>query len=579
LSVPKKADVVVVGGGGAGLCAAIAAAEEGASVTLVSKTPVGLGTCTTYAGGGFTLAAGGVTPQEHREMTLDIGRHLNDKDLVTVLSEEGAAAIERLQSYGVPLAVRKGGASVTEAPRPLMRGEPITANLRERAGKLGVEMLSGWMVTSVLRGDDDSAEGSSIEGSSIEGSSIEGSSIEGSSIEGSSVEGSSIEGSSVEGSSVEGSASAGCSGVALVDVKTGRMASIACGAVVLACGGGGRIYSRTDNPVRTTGDGYLLGHRLGLSFRDMEFVQFYPMGFADEGFSTWMIGLHIIDSARLTDESGHEFLRDYYEEWGISSGREANLYCRDRAAIAIARRWAEGGEALLHVEDIPDEEWDMDPYLAALKRLFPRGRKPSDGPVRVAPIQHYMSGGLVIDTNGRTAVPGVFACGEVTGGVDGANRIGGNALTNVAVFGLRAGKAAAAYSQSQAVTHSQSQAVTHSRSQAVTHSRPDEPHHQPAVVGVSESTPDDISPISPRELRARIQGIADKYLGPIRTKPGLEQAIRHLEQVKPHLEDRRDDLLVALENESLWLTAKLVATAALSRTESCGVHFVTSPPS
>jgi len=523
LSVPKKADVVVVGGGGAGLCAAIAAAEEGASVTLVSKTPVGLGTCTTYAGGGFTLAAGGVTPQEHREMTLDIGRHLNDKDLVTVLSEEGAAAIGRLQSYGVPLAIRKGGASVTEAPRPLMRGEPITANLRERAGKLGIEMLSGWMVTSV-----------------------------------------------------EGSASAGCSGVALVDVNTGSMATIACGSVVLACGGGGRIYSRTDNPVRTTGDGYRLGHRLGLPFRDMEFVQFYPMGFADEGFSTWMIGLHIIDSARLTDESGHEFLRDYYEEWGISSGREANLYCRDRAAIAIARRWAEGGEALLHVEDIPDEDWDTDPYLAALKRLFPRGRRPSDGPVRVAPIQHYMSGGLVIDTHGRTAVPGVFACGEVTGGVDGANRIGGNALTNVAVFGLRAGKAAAAYSLSRAVTHDQSEAVTHDQSQAVTHSRPGEPHHQPAGVGVSDSTPGDISP---RELRARIQGIADKYLGPIRTKPGLEQAISDLEQVRPHLKNRRNDLLVALENESLWLTAKLVATAALSRTESCGVHFVTSPPS
>jgi len=492
--------VVVVGGGAAGLCAAIAARSEGAQVVLVSKTPVGLANCTTYAGGGFTLAAGGMTLDEHRQVTWETGRLLPVPELLDALVTQAPALVARLRSYGVPYRERRGGISTAPFSRhPLLGGEVLTRALRDHASSLGVTLVSGHAVTALA----------------------------------------------VERERVVG--------METLELRTGRAGYLPAGAVVLATGGGGRGYGRTDNPVRTTGDGYRLLYELGLPFQDMEFVQFYPLGLDEPGFPRWMLGLHLIDLVPLTNSRGERFLEPLLSAWGLSSGNEANLVARDRAALAVAGEYRQGRAVYLHLDEVPAERW-AHPQLAYIARLYPRHRKPADGPVRVSPIQHYFSGGVCVDSVGQTAISGLYACGEVTGGVDGANRVGGNALTNCVVFGHRAGMAAAAGAHREGAVREP--ARTLERCQSWTR---DEDGHAPST------------------LRLRLQRLADSRLGPIRDPEGLDAARSELHDLGDQLGRLRAgnarELAEAFEVAGLWTTLALVCAGATARRESRGVHF------
>jgi succinate dehydrogenase/fumarate reductase flavoprotein subunit len=174
----------------------------------------------------------------------------------------------------------------------------------------------------------------------------------------------------------------------------------------------------------------------------MKFVQFYPIGSGPDVGTTWMMDAGILDHARLTDGDDSEFVPGLFEEWGISSGREANKFERDRLSQAIERRRQETGRVVLHFEEVP-EELRQHERLRHNTRLVGGNHSNPWQPVEVAPVQHFMSGGTAVDACGQTGVPGLLACGEVTGGAHGANRVGGNALTELTVFGLRAGKKAA----------------------------------------------------------------------------------------------------------------------------------------
>lgn len=494
-------DVVVIGGGGAGLCAAVAARAAGARVVLLTKTPAGMANCTAYAAGGFTLGVEGFAPERHRALTWETGRFLSDPRLLDVFSTEAPRRVLELCRYGVRVDLRRGGASVAgHAPSPGTGGMGMTLPLVRWAREHGVEIRERVVATGLLLDDS------------------------------------------------------GVTGVEYVDLISGDVGCMAAGAVVVATGGAGRLYGRTDNPVRTTGDGYALLYAAGLPLVDMEFVQFYPLGFAEEGFPTWFIPLEILDYTYLTNSAGERFLDPQLRSWGISSGREANLFARDRCAVAVARELEAGREVFLHLEALTPEQW-RDPLPAALRRHFPARRDPAAGPVRVAPVQHYFSGGVVINDRGETEVPGLYACGEVTGGVDGANRIGGNSLTNITVFGLRAGEAAAEWGRGRR---------RDVRGATATGAR----------VARWRANQTDVTPAG---VKKRLNAVADRLLGPLRSGAGLREALAAIEELSgllPLMRVRsRRDLLDALEAQSLVQVAELVARAALAREESRGVHF------
>lgn len=511
----NSVDVVVVGGGGAGLLAAIAAREAGAEVMVISKSLLGRGNCTALSGAGFTAAVGGIAPEQHFQLTVSTGRQLNQVELVELMAREGAAALERLERYGVKLKVGRGHATagLGEAP-DAARGVSITLPLARKAVELGVKVREKAMVTAIHMAED------------------------------------------------------GPRGVQLWDASRGVMEEVGCSAVVVATGGAGWIYRATDNPVHTTGDGYALLLRLGVPLRDMEFVQFYPLGFDEPGMPRWMIDLGVVDHCRLTDSDGREFLKEKFPEWGISSGRQANTVARDRCSVEVAKA-CRRGEVLLHLEELDLSRVTLDwerASLGAIYRMYLRhpkglGVEGERRPVRVAPIEHYFCGGAVIDSRCGTGVPGVYACGEVTGGVDGANRVGGNALTNLAVFGYRAGESAAEFALAR---------KGKPRTVALRVEEGGELAHPPSS---------DPNGFRVSMLEAELRELCDRYLGPLRDRQSLLEMLDRLEGLEERAGKLRlesaGEVLRGLELRNMILTARVVALAALLREESRGVHYRT----
>lgn len=506
-----ETDVLVIGGGGAGLIAACEARTRGLGVILATKARAGYASSTTYAGGGFSFPYGKVSAEEHRRKTLETGRGLNLSHMLDLIILEAPRYMERLQEFGVELDFRDGGATVSPyGISPAASGTGLTLPLVRHAQRLGVRVLHSTMVTGLFLNESR------------------------------------------------------CTGARTLNTRTGTLGSISARAVVLATGGLGRLYSRTDNPVRTTGDGYALAAQLGLPLVDMEFVQFYPMSFSEPGFVVWMVPLDLVDYAPVTDERGTPFLQDLWKDWGIKNGAEANLYTRDRSSLAIAQKWREGRKVLLHVQQVPAEVWESRRGWG-VRRQFPRHRKPSDGPVEVRPLQHYAPGGVRVDSMCRTGIPGLLAAGEVTGGTDGANRVGGNALSMTVVHGFKAAEAAESHIHNTAFRVE------------------DKNHHTHPADQLAQTWERQTEGISPKEMKDRINQISDMALGPLRNRQDLEQVLQELDTLERLAKDIRArtprEVAEGYEALNLLLVGRLVARAALERSESRGVHFREDYPS
>ncbi len=491
------ADVLVIGGGGAALIAACRCRELGASVTLLSKKRPGVASCTAYAGGGFTAPLEQMPPEEYGETILRAGRGLNDRRMVEVMASEAESAFDHLQNWGVDFHRRRGSASVSgEIDNPLLRGTGLTFPLVRRAGELGVKMVHPFSVTSLLQEQP----------------------------------------------------GAPVSGVRGVDAG-GRVCSVRGRSVILATGGAGYLYGRTDNPAGITGDGYALALAAGSPLRDMEFVQFYPLGPAREG-ATWFMDTDVLDSLRLTDGNGEEFLPQLMQQWNLSSGAELNLYARDRLSVALQRRRQTTGSVILHLEEA-GEDLRRDRECAHLAALMSGDRTDPWRPVEVAPVQHFFCGGIAADEWGATGVDNLYACGEVVGGAHGANRVGGNALTELMVFGLRSGEAAAdnAGKISGGANPYSGDMFT------------------PEGIDIGEIA--DVGPVCAGEPEweysfPRLRRAVDAQLGPARSGVGLQECLRW----SAHLA------------RSAWSTGRLpavtalaIAASGLARQESRGCHW------
>jgi succinate dehydrogenase/fumarate reductase flavoprotein subunit len=497
-------DVLVIGGGAAGLRTAIEARRSKVDVLLVSKTPPGLGNCSAYAGGGFQGPLGKLTPEEHFERTMKGGKFLNNRRLVETMSRDARSRLMELREFGVELETGDGTASVSG--QFMMSGTGLTFPLVDFARSSGVRMMQNIVAARLCKA----------------------------------------------GSSVVGAVG--------VNRLNGEVVGFQAKSTVLACGGAGQIYARTDTPVGTTGEGYAMAYEAGARLLDMEFVQFFPFGLVEKGLPMFLFNPGVVEMGRLANNRGEEFLKAA----GYSPGRDF-IQHRDTLSRLIWTEIHEGRgdqEAVLLDLSAPQQtQYSLNRLgdFDEIKRKWLSGFDLASRSLHIAPLVHYFMGGIEIDEDGRTNLPALYAAGEVTGGIDGANRLGGNALTNTVVFGARAGRAAAEHARTSTFEAVDSWV------------RELEEH-------VSELGKRTLGAGSrPREIRRRLQRMMVKNVGVIRTREGLESALDCIRELRNDLSrmPARDswELGGALEVEAMLTTAEMVAKCASERTESRGAHY------
>jgi fumarate reductase (CoM/CoB) subunit A len=386
--------VLVIGSGGAGVRAAIEASQYGDTL-LVSKTIVGKGGCTTMAEGGFNAVlreadSCGI----HFEDTMKGGAYLNDPELVNILVREAPLRMGDLVKWGAvfdftdsdEVAQRPFGGQ--RFPRTCYAGDrtghEMMTTLVERLNGTDVTTLQEYTVIDLLKDGDRMI------------------------------------------------------GAMALDEK-GNLLLIKADSTILATGGGTRVFDISTNSSSGTGDGFAIGYRAGAELIDMEMIQFHPTGAV---FPYDARGRLVTEAVRgeggvLLNTKGERFMKRYDPE-------RMELSTRDVVARAIATEILEGrgtanGGVYLDVTHLPREQIETR-LPVMLEQFLKFGVDIRVTPMEVAPTAHHVMGGLRITPEGRTTLPGLFACGEVAGGVHGANRLGGNALADTQVFGKRAGE-------------------------------------------------------------------------------------------------------------------------------------------
>ncbi|MEW6524435.1 MAG: FAD-binding protein [Bacillota bacterium] len=516
-----RTDVLVIGGGAAGVRAAIAVAEKGLSVMCLSKAPISRSGITPVAGEGIEAAvAPGDSPRHHYEDTVKAGRGLADEVLVNAMAQEATPRIEDLLSYGTRFKKNPDG-TLAQSPRP---GQKHARNLFLMGG--------GWgLMASLFR------KAGSLPGLVIR------------------------EDTQVLRLVTSGSRVAGA---VVLDVRTGAVFGVEAKATILASGGYEELWPVTDCPPECTGEAMLMAARLGGELIDLEMVLYYPtvivFPLAARG---WMVQYEYIINpdilgGRLINVHGEQFVKGFP--------------ARDELIMAINREIAEGrgtahGGVYADLTNSPygREELTrrMEAWLNQFRNLRQVGIDLRDQMVEMAPAAHYCLGGIGIDEYGRTGMEGLWAAGEVTGNVHGANRLSGNALTETQVFGYRAAADAVAWAAGQDWPGGDFQA------------------------GVAEEIKNIARWTSAREglrpiqLKRRLQEIMGKWVAFDRNETFLKNALAALDELEPELAKLRVDghrrycqeVREAHEVLHMIPLARAVIAAGLERKESRGHHM------
>jgi succinate dehydrogenase/fumarate reductase flavoprotein subunit len=219
-------------------------------------------------------------------------------------------------------------------------------------------------------------------------------------------------------------------------------------AVLLASGGAGGLFKRTDCPLRTTGDGYHIAFEAGASLRDMEFCQFFPLALAEPDAPALLVDGKVVWEGKIVNTVGEDVPAKHKV-----TERPYIAKSRDLLSRAMMREVHDGfgmdGAVLLDAREVVKNGEPDDWYGMANNKYYREKLKADERLIRIAPLSHFTMGGVVANTHGETGIPGLIVAGEVMGGIHGANRHGGNALTDVTVFGVRAAQRAVDYAKTQ----------------------------------------------------------------------------------------------------------------------------------
>jgi succinate dehydrogenase/fumarate reductase flavoprotein subunit len=494
-----KTDVLVIGGGGAGLRAALAARDEGLDVALVSKTPIGKSTCTQLSGGAFSVASRSLTREAHYEYSLLTGRGLNQRDFLRALVDEAPERIRELEGFGLKGEWRTGRYT-TYGQAPVW-GNPIVEVLRDTAQGKGVSLRPWVMVFELLK----------------------------------------------DGGKIIGALG--------FHSRTGENIGISARAVVLANGGGGALYPRNDNPVRTTGDGFALAYEAGCALRDMEFVQFIPIGLAEPGKPSNLLAPSLADAGLVLNSQGENILQKY----GIFD-KPVAVRCRDTFSRAVAFEEREGKEVFLDLTFLAEATWPRDHMASSQRGMLARIYACREKPLRISPTCHFFMGGVATTVEGETGIPGLFAAGEVVGGVHGANRMGGNALSEILVFGYRAGRKAGQFAGNTPGSERDWKRV--------------EEVGREAFEKIRYSS----TGTAPRDLRRKFGKTLWEHAGIIRDQRSLRRALKDFaqmeqEEIPAARLSAPKEILEKMEMKGALRVGEMIARSALFREESRGAHY------
>ena len=541
-------DVIVIGAGGAGLRAAIEAAAQGVSVGLVCKSLLGKAH-TVMAEGGIAAALGNVWPEDnwqvHFRDTMRGGKMLNNWRMAQLHAQEAPERVLELERWGALFDRTKDG-------RILQRdfGGHRYARLAHVGDRTGLEMIRTLQYHGIHQGIDVYME-CTIARLLKDGERV--------------------------------------SGAVGYWRPHGKVVLFKAKAIVLATGGIGKAWKITSNSWEYTGDGHALALWAGADLIDMEFVQFHPTGMV---WPPSVRGILVTEGVRgdggmLKNNQGERFMFNYIPEFfkgetadnedeadrwyddKKSNRRTPDLLPRDEVARAInaemkAGRGSPHGGVYLDIASRRTADY-IRKRLPSMYHQFKElaGVDITKEPMEVGPTCHYVMGGVRVDADSTAAtVPGLFAAGEVAGGMHGSNRLGGNSLSDLLVFGRRAGLHAALYAKdfggALTVDAGQVDAVARELVEPL------------ARVGGE----------NPYAIQADLQETMQSLVGLIRTERELEEALRKLEALKARAKRVRVEggrtynpgWHTALDLRSLLAVAECCALAALERKESRGGH-------
>ncbi|MFX1388045.1 MAG: FAD-binding protein [Promethearchaeota archaeon] len=520
-------DILIIGAGGAGCRAAIAASDSNKDVTIVTKDILGKAH-TVMAEGGINAALANLDPDDlceiHANDTCKAGAYLNDQDLVEILSNEAPQRIYDLENFGAVFSRTPDGLIMQ---RPFghqtyrrtcyagdRTGHEVLSTLTDEIRRRDINIIDEIFVTSLLRDNNR------------------------------------------------------VSGATIVDIRTGYFKVIQALSVVMGTGGAGRIYDITTNAHADVGSGYAMAYKAGVELIDLEQIQFHPTGAAIPPAAR---GRLVTEGVRgeggiLLNKFGERFMKNYNPHSMELAGRDE--VARSIATEILQDRGTENGAVYLDISFLPSRIIE-DRLPTMLEDFLDIGLDIRKEPMEVTPTTHHIMGGLKINTSAGTNLKGLFAAGEVAGGVHGGNRLGGNALAAGQVFGKIAGQSAAEYAVKATKPKLDRDFINKEYQRII------DPIERDGGLNPSTET-------------KSLQKIMWDKVGLFRNEKELKEALNFIDKQKSLVSSQlyirnkamryNTEWISALEFYDMQIVAEMIVRSALMREESRGAHYRTDYP-